>query len=583
MNTIARNIALTAILAMTVAAGSAQDLNTEVEVRYNVTPQLRDFSKIALTPTISVPQTATVTPPYSYTDVRVGVPGSITTLEAAAYADTIYTSPWRGYASLGFMPKYNLGASAGYKFLDNDHTRLNAWLQYDGTAYEGRPMASGNEAYGRDRYMRSNTATIGAALHQAVGRESFIDAGVDYSFSRFNTPTAEDLVNQDLHRLNVSMLWTLTHDKINYGIGAAYSRFAPTNTLHYRCIDDITTDHVHYMQPTRENRYDLYGFFRGRIAGASSAGIDIRLSHLNYNHTATGEADYMYLLHGGKLHHTLLSIAPRYCFDVKSFHLDLGVNLDLAFGAGGVFHIAPDAKATWIPSDLVKVYIGATGGQHQNTLGTMFDVTPYALPFEAFRNSQIVADAEAGVTVGSWKGFFAEIAFNYGIANDWLMPYTSSDDLTTTFMPLDMRGYRLHGKLGYTYRDLFTVSASYEMAPQKIDRGYYLWADRAKRVIDVSFSITPIRPLDINIGWEYRGDRATATGGFITDGATLTPATLLRSLGSVNNLKAGALYRITPQWSAFITGENLLNRHAYLIGGMPAQGITGLVGATYKF
>ena len=57
----------------------------------------------------------------------------------------------------------------------------------------------------------------------------------------------------------------------------------------------------------------------------------------------------------------------------------------------------------------------------------------------------------------------------------------------------------------------------------------------------------------------------------------------MESLGIISNLKAGALYRITPQWSAFLRGENLLNRKTLLIGGMPGQGITGLVGATYKF
>lgn len=51
----------------------------------------------------------------------------------------------------------------------------------------------------------------------------------------------------------------------------------------------------------------------------------------------------------------------------------------------------------------------------------------------------------------------------------------------------------------------------------------------------------------------------------------------------MSNLTLGADYAITPQVSVFATGENLLNRKFYLIGGVPAQGITGLVGVTYKF
>ena len=85
--------------------------------------------------------------------------------------------------------------------------------------------------------------------------------------------------------------------------------------------------------------------------------------------------------------------------------------------------------------------------------------------------------------------------------------------------------------------------------------------------------VTPVAPLDIFAGWEYRGGRSQ-----------ICPHTgIKQSLGLVSNLKVGALYRITPQWSTFVRGENLMCRRYLLIGGVPAQSITGLIGATYKF
>ncbi len=88
INTV-RNIAIATALAATALTASAQDLHTEVEVRYKETPQLREINKISMTPTITLPTENASRIPYSAADVRVGVPGSITTLQPAAYGDTI--------------------------------------------------------------------------------------------------------------------------------------------------------------------------------------------------------------------------------------------------------------------------------------------------------------------------------------------------------------------------------------------------------------------------------------------------------------------------------------------------------------
>ncbi len=107
-----------------------------------------------------------------------------------------------------------------------------------------------------------------------------------------------------------------------------------------------------------------------------------------------------------------------------------------------------------------------------------------------------------------------------------------------------------------------------------------MWRDRAKTVVNADLRVTPIERLDVTLGWEYRGNRASMAR-YISDAGE--SEVLRTSLGSVSNINAGALYRITPRWSVFLKGENLLNRHYTLIGGMPAQGITGLAGVTYKF
>lgn len=577
------------LLSLSAVAG-AQEVKKDVEIRYKEAPELHDMTKLSIDPEISLPPQKATSLPYSTSGVDVAIPSSISILEPAPYADTIYTSPYRGYASIGFMPRFNLGASAGYKFLDTDRTRFNGWLQYDGTAYRGN-VNNGNDK--ESHIIRRNTATLGFNLHHAAGKESFLDFGTDYTFARFNNRVFDRWANQNIHRFNISGLWYMSHGKMSYGLGAAFSRFAPTNSLGYNCMIGDPTSSVsqpvtHEAQPSRESRYDFAGFVNAALTDNSSLSINVQFSNQSYNHNSTPYVEFPGVVeHLATPDHSTLRIAPAYRIQKGAIDLNLGLNLDLTFNQGKTFHIAPNLQATWTPLEIVKVYLKARGGQHLNTLSSLYERTPYAVPFGAWRNSQVALDAEVGVTLGSWKGFFAELSFGFARANNWLMALSSADITrpATTFMPIDMIGYKLHAGLGYNFRNIANLKASVDLAPQDYDRGYYMWADRAKMVADIELTVHPIKALDINLGWQYRGSRAQSqmVRRTINTGADPVYISELTSLGSISDLKAGALYHISDQWSVFLTGENLLGHNYTLIGQIQGQGRTGLAGVTYKF
>lgn len=609
MTIIARNIAIIIALgALMSATALAQDIHTEVDVKYNETLQLREVSKLNVPATLNLPTEKTTQMPYSTADVRIGVPSSITTLEPVSYGDTIYTSPYRGYAALGFMPMYNAALSAGYKILDTDRSRLNAWMQYDGATYKGDMMPISLLEKGVETYVRRHALSLGATLHQAVASQSFIDAGVDYTYAHYNTPTFVSTHNQGVHRFNASVLWTHRHGGFTFGAGAEYGHFAYVNGTGYGVY--VEPGSRYPENPMRENHFQFNGMFSGKFWGASAAGINLSLSHNSYepNFDMSPISDGVAFTYMGQHRLTTLSLNPYYRFDISQFKLDLGAQIDLTFNAGEVLHIAPKVEAVWLPSDIFRLYVKATGGTWANTLGSLYEVTPYAVPYQSMRNSQIPLDAEVGVKVGPYKGFYAEISASYAFAKDWVMPqmetatelYGVSSGMIAEFGTVDIKGYKLHGAAGYNWKNIVDVKASIDIAPQDFDKGYYLWRDRAKTVVSAHLRVTPIKPLDIELSWEYRGSRAiTAIGagietpdeGIGSAGGSLTPLATetiipnmsLRSLGSVNNLTVGALYRINSQWSGFLRGENLLNRKNLLIGGMPSQGITGLIGVSYKF
>lgn len=579
-----------ALFSLSAATVGAQEVKKDVEIRYQEAPELRDMTKLSVDPSISLPPQKATALPYSTAAVDVAIPSSISTLEPAPFADTIYTSPYRGYAAIGFMPRFNLGASAGYKFLDTDRTRLNGWVQYNASAYRGNV----NNTDLPSHIIRRNTATVGVNLHQAAGKESFLDFGADYTFARFNNRLYNRWANQNINRFNISGLWYMTHGKMSYGLGAAFSRFAPTNSWGYSCISGDLTSSVqppaaHLAEPSRESRYDFAGFINAGLSANSSLSLNLQFTNQAFSHNSTPYIGLPAVVgHLATPDHSTLRIAPAYRIQKGAIDLNLGLNLDLTFNQGKTFHIAPNIQATWSPGNIVKVYLKANGGQHLNTLSSLYERAPYALPFSAWRNSQVALDAEVGVTVGSWKGFFAELSLGYARANDWLMAISTTDqpaNFATSFTPIDMIGYKLHAAIGYNYRNIASLKASVDLAPQDFDRGYYLWADRAKMVADINLTLHPIKNLDITLGWEYRSKRAQAYLSQLNPSTGNTPLYVseLRSLGSVSNLKVGALYRITDRWSVFLTGENLLGHSYYLIGDIQGQGRTGLAGVTYKF
>ena len=545
---------LSATALLTAGVSSAQQINTEVEIRYEETPRLTELNKLTLTPTMILPETGKATLSYSTRNPSITLPGTITTLDPAGYADTIYASPYRGYAAIGFMPRFNLGASAGYKILNNDHTRLSAFLQYDGTSY--KPS-------GWEDLIKRNTATIGTALHQAVGKESFLDAALDYTYAGFNYP-ATDNDNQNANRLNVSALWSMTHSKWAYGIGAGYHFFnfakSPVTDIHSQ----------------RENNITARAFVGRNLTSTSSFGLSVDMSYLN-NPRQVYRTDSYTILDGARSS-TLIDLTPSYSLTSGKLSLRLGVHLDIIAGHDKGFHIAPDLNVTWSPSSLLKVYLLARGGEHQNTLASVFSLSPYVNPVLSYNNSYVPVNAELGVTFGSWRGLYARVSASFARAVDWLKPVaTPNSDLH--FLTADINGFKMRAEVGYNFRNIVEANARFEHAPgNRPDRGYYLWTDNARTVVGASLTVRPISALDVNLGWEYRGRRSIYSYDY-----DLPVSPVTSSLGSVNSLNAGALYRITPQWSAFLRGENLLNHQYDLIGFIPAQGRTGLLGVTYKF
>lgn len=528
---------------------SAQTINEEVTVRHDDVLTLPDVSRPAVYPRLMVDNPKAAQMPFALRPVKVTVPGLISTLEPVPYADSIATSTYRGYVAAGFMPSFNLAAAAGYKFIDTDHTRFNAWTQYDGTSYRGTvPMAEAAERHSINR----NTLSLGGALHQAVARESFIDAALDYTMDRFNTAaTSHRLLDQSVNRINAQATWTIANSALAGGIGLTYGHFGYGKAL------ATDPESASPLKAPSENRLAIDADFAGNLSASSSVGVAASFSLIGNANSAVRS-------------HSLLRLKPHYKLERNRLSIEAALLLDFSFRAGKAFHVAPDVKLTWTPSHRVALYLKAGGGVVQNTLASMFDFTPYTIP-AAYSNSNVPLTAEIGATLGRWAGFYADVALTYADANSWLMPSVDPAGMNI-FEHVDLNAFKMKLGLGYNYRNIVDIYMSAEKAPHKYSHAYYLWRDRAETVIDARILVRPIEQLDLSASWHWRGGRRTMSA----DGSS-------SPLGNVATLGIGADYRLNDRWCLMLCGENLLNRHYLLPGNMPSQGITGMLGASYKF
>ena len=560
-----KHLFLSAALFAVACNCGAQSLNKEITVERDIVPEYRDADRLRISPVVSLPQVVRQNLTYSFVDRPVGVTPSIYPLALQAPAIE-RNDQFPGYAAIGYMPLFNMAASAGYRFIDNDKTRLGAWLQYNGITYHG-DVASLTAGTKEKTMLRRHTFTLGSKLRQSTGEQSWLDAQIDYTYSRYNLP-AYTLTeggaltrNQAVNNLNVAAGWR-HEDKsaFSYGAGAGFSRFAFVHGS-----DELFYNRYYDAAAARQSNFTVNGDASLAFSDESTVSLGLDFSYLK------GNDSFRYYIDGmpagllpTDLNTWLLRLTPGYHYTGANAAFDAGVRIDLTHGSGRAFHIAPDVRFSATPSPYFGFTVKAGGGEVQNSLASLFAVMPYMSQIHTYGNSHIPFTFDASVTVGPFKGAYAELFGGYARANDWLMPGYFHSGVLQAF---NVRGWLA---LGYRHGKLAQARVSAEVARSNSEdagKGYYLWRDRAKYVIGATAKVSPIDKLNINAGYSFRGKRKA--GAY--------------SLGSVSNLSLGADYAVNARTTVFLTGENLLDRKFYFIGGVPSQGITGLAGVTYKF
>jgi len=545
-------------------------LTGEVTVERSLTPVEREASRLSLLPEVTLPSLHAPGLDYSRRAVTTPVKPSAAFVEPPLRVDSLDGASRRGYVDLGVFPLFNVDFSAGYRILRLPKTRLNAWMQYDGTVYRAPIPGDDHKSYWRD-----HSVSLGANVSHDFGANGLLTGAASYTFARVNGFAPKPYwVNSN--RADVAAAWTRRGDALSLGADVAYGYFG------YNPVGVPAPDN---RRGARDHRFTLGTRAGLPIDDNSRISLDLGLDLLSTGKYFASDLRGGFIACDSKTT-GVVTITPAYSLNIREVELSLGPRLDLTFNGGKVFHIAPWVKAGWTPTSFFAAAIEMGGGECFNSLASLADVVRRPVPFLAYGMSHIPLTVDADVTFGPFHGAWVRIFGGWARANSWLMPALSAAQMTAVeFQASDIKGFHGGIELGASWRKLLKVVASWQTAPSDIDKGYYLWRDRARHVVNARLTVTPVEKLDLEVSYELRACRSIYTYEITTmpDKLMTILSVEKTNLHNLSQLNAGVRYRFTPRLHFFVRGENLINHCALLPDATPAQRMTALVGATYVF
>ncbi len=538
-----KRIILASTLLIALGAQSQdQGLNTEITVNHEVVPEEQAATRMRQIPTVTLPKINTGHLAAAARFMPAAMTPYINPLSAAQYADTTVTSPWKGYAALGYGPTYNLAASAGYRFVETNNLTVNGYMQFDGMSYKSR--YPGINYDGKVNFRR-NTALIGGNTMWKAGNGT-LDASLLYQYSGFNFPI-----------LDLPTLLTEKHQ-----IDANVAKVKIGWSSHVGMVDYYVRhdyDMIYFGKGgANNNRFDLTAGMSWKASAVTVWAVDAGFS-----------LDHSSLI-GNK---GIVRVVPKYCFSSNNMTFRIGLDFDVTTGnssAQTMTLVAPDVYINWQPWTYISVWGKVDGRIDDNSRSKLFDEQPYLLADFDTEFSRIY-NGNFGLRFGPFHGAIIDLFGGYTHASDWYIPA-----LQTGYMSREnVKGWHGGAALTYDYRRYLSLSVKAEIAQSpdgNYTRGYAPWRDHARFNLVAQATARPTAKLDLTLGYHLRTGRQKP----LHEGKNMY-------LRNISNLQAGVCYKIDNQWSAFLRGENLLNKHWYLGPAVPSQGIMGIIGATYKF
>lgn len=597
------------------AATMAQELSGSLTATGDYKAEIRAHSRLSGLPHRLQTQVPEGSLPVATDGLPVDVTPGLETLPASGAGLTL-PKRYPGYVSLTAGSYLDASLSAGYRFLQTDHTTLGAWLQHNSSSLF-RPETEALSAAEAPR-KKLYDETISLYGSHLFGDEGMLSAAATYRLGYFNyyssalTPGGEPVQapTQTLNDFVLAADWQASRFTGSMFVDAdlRYRYFGYRGFYYPDMFAPEGRTRLCRVKPPRENDIQLGATVGYTTWSSGTVALGMRVREIVYCHPHTAydaasqvTAPFVSPLGGEAQPYGIASLTPSYSLKGGNWSLRAGVRVDLSWNVlsdtdFSAVHVAPDVAVSYA-GPKVTAYLRATGGVEPNTLASRSELDMYQSP--AILNTlpqYSPLNAEIGVRLGDLSGFSAGVHAGYAIADNtpltgwypyWLAGREFADaghkvgDMST----MSLKGFSLGADMGYKLGSLLSVGAAVTYQRQSGEAGWFNGPDRPRWTADLSAEVFPIKGLAVGADYRYRGVRRLylsedMRAGYPAYGMpdhnfgdSEADTFIFKRLPDICDLGVHARYTLADRFTFSAAVSNILGSDARLHPLMPVEGI----------
>ena len=576
----------------TVRTDSLMNRELMLEKEYN--PTIRDAVKLNQLPELNEPQAPKSQVEFSNYATPFDVQQNISLLSPQAYLTNRNSSKYKGYLTGGISSLLDFNGDIGYQILNSDKDRLNIFFSHR--------SSNCNVSYLQDKLLENDTRKFKINdnwgglnyRHDFNGIKFLADA--KYTNSAFNYyglsiphiimyimpgPQPNNNFDKNTNQVN-NMLEAhvgLATDKangVNYKINAGYTNFGQ------KYGNEIDED------GSKESRIlidgDIHQLFNSTMGIGVSGGIKT-YSYGNKEFKLTNDSMTNYWTY---------SLNPYYYLEDGGLSLLLGGKIDVEVGGRGKIIFSPTVRFNYSPSNQFMFYLLAGGGIKDNSQYNLYYENRYVDPLVRVMDSRSPLDATAGVkftplstlSVGIFGGYKITkdehfYSSNVGSKNYWdeSIPLLAGNWITPVYE--DANTIKLGADFKYAYQNIFELGLKgtyYDWTIPTTNDPFDTNLHKAWNKPDFEMNVNAaynLRMLPLRLDLSYLGAYGRkSTHSYFYEAL---------NMNDIHDLSLKGTYSFAPNFSVYLSLNNLLFSNYDFWWGYPAQGFNIMAGLSVLF
>jgi len=574
-------------------------MNREMMLEREYNPTTRDAVKLGQLPELREPQAPKSSVEFSNYASPFNVQSRLIALAPQSYLTRLNYSKYKGYLTGGISSLLDINGDLGYQILNSDKDRLNLFFSHRSSRSNISYLQDVTDSEGDEKQPFKINDNWGGLNYQHDFGEIKFTADAKYTNSAFNyyglsIPDYRCYFSSSSNYLEFEPMPNNNFDKktnqinnmfeahigvssekdseFNYKINAGYTNFRQKygNTIN--------------KSGSRENRFLIDGDISQPVNSTVRLGLSGAIKTYSYSD------ETFRFMNNSMTNYWTYSLNPYLYWENNNVNLTLGAKFTGEVEGRKKIIVSPTVRFNYYPSNRSMFYILADGGRKDNSQYNLFYENRYVDPLIRIMDSRSPLDATAGIKFMPLSTLSVDIFGGYKITQDehFFYPRTGAKNFDPSTPMLagnwitpvydDANTLKFGADLKYAFQDILELN---------LKGTYYKWMmsdvddmlhNNAWNKPDFEINLNtacrlPMLPLRFDLS--YLGAYGRVAGyQWLYDSVKMK---------DIHDLSIKGTYSITPNFSAYLSFNNLLFSKYDFWWGYPAQGFNIMGGLSILF